>query len=41
MAWRFADALGTTPDFWIHLQAAYDLVTKRPYRKIKRPRKTG
>lgn len=29
-AWRFATALGTTPEFWMNLQAQYDLATHRP-----------
>ena len=24
-AWLFAQAFGTTPEFWLNLQAAYDL----------------
>lgn len=37
-AWLFAAALGTTPEFWIHLQTAHDLAAARPSRKIKRLR---
>ncbi|MBI5433914.1 MAG: HigA family addiction module antidote protein [Planctomycetes bacterium] len=37
-AWLFAAALGTTPEFWIHLQTAHDLAAVRPSRKIKRLR---
>ena len=29
-AWRFAQAFGTTPEFWLNLQAAYDLARTRP-----------
>lgn len=29
-AWRFAQALGTTPQFWVNLQAAHDLARSRP-----------
>jgi len=40
-AWLFAGALGTTPEFWINLQAARDLVTSRPTRHVRRLRRTG
>ncbi len=29
-AWLLSEALNTTPEFWINLQAAYDLVRSRP-----------
>jgi addiction module HigA family antidote len=29
-AWRLAGALKTTPDFWMNLQAQYDLSMHRP-----------
>jgi len=29
-AWLLAGALGTTPDFWMNLQAQYDLSVHRP-----------
>lgn len=35
-AWLFAQALGTTPEFWINLQSAYDLARNRPQRVIER-----
>lgn len=35
-AWLFAQALGTTPEFWINLQSAYDLARNRPTRQIQR-----
>lgn len=35
-AWLFADALGTTPQFWMNLQANYDLARARPEKRIKR-----
>jgi antitoxin HigA-1 len=38
-AWLLAEAFGTSPQFWINLQANYDLATNRPKRhvhKIKR-----
>jgi antitoxin HigA-1 len=39
--WLFAQALGTTPQFWMNLQNAYDLTSKRPERTIKRFIKAG
>jgi addiction module HigA family antidote len=35
-AWLFADALGTTPEFWLNLQTNYDLARSRPRRQISR-----
>jgi addiction module HigA family antidote len=29
-AWLLAGAFGTTPQFWVNLQANYDLATSRP-----------
>jgi addiction module HigA family antidote len=29
-AWLLAGAFGTTPEFWINLQTAHDLVVTRP-----------
>ena len=40
-AWLFAQALDTTPEFWLNLQAAYDLAVNRPQRKVGRLRKAG
>lgn len=40
-AWLFSGALGTTPEFWINLQAAYDLAVSRPARPVRRLRGTG
>jgi len=37
-AWLFAQALNTSPEFWIHLQTAHDLARTRPERKIRRVR---
>jgi addiction module HigA family antidote len=34
-AWLFAQALGTTPEFWINLQSAYDLARHRPTRQVR------
>ncbi|MGB4977431.1 MAG: hypothetical protein WBR35_11895, partial [Anaerolineae bacterium] len=33
-AWLFAQAFGTTPEFWTNLQANHDLAKKRPRREI-------
>jgi addiction module HigA family antidote len=33
-AWLLAQALETTPDFWLNLQAVYDLARTRPERTI-------
>ena len=35
-AWLLAQALGTTPEFWVSLQASHDLARNRPRRKIGR-----
>ena len=37
-AWLLAQALDTTPEFWLNLQSAYDLAKHRPARKIRRLR---
>jgi addiction module HigA family antidote len=37
-AWLFAQAFGTTPEFWLNLQAAYDLARTRPARFVERIR---
>jgi len=34
-AWLFSQAFGTTPEFWMNMQAAYDLATHKPHRRIK------
>jgi addiction module HigA family antidote len=34
-AWLFSEALGTTPEFWINLQSAYDLARSRPTREVE------
>lgn len=33
-AWLLAGAFGTTPDFWVNLQAAYDLAVTRPAKPV-------
>jgi addiction module HigA family antidote len=35
-AWLFAQALGTSPEFWLNLQANYDLAHAKPKRKISK-----
>ena len=37
-AWLLAQALDTTPEFWLNLQAAYDLALNRPERTIEKIR---
>ena len=32
----FAEAFGTTPEFWLNLQTNYDLVRYRPKRQVAR-----
>jgi addiction module HigA family antidote len=40
-AWLLAQALGTTPEFWMNLQAAHDLAAAKPTSKVKRLRSAG
>ena len=40
-AWLLAQALNTTPEFWLNLQAAYDLATTRPARQVSRLRRAS
>jgi len=35
-AWLLSQAFGTTPEFWLNLQAAHDLAANRPPRPIRR-----
>ena len=35
-AWLLAKALGTSPEFWMNLQVAYDLSSLKPPKGIKR-----
>jgi antitoxin HigA-1 len=35
-AWMFSGAFGTTPEFWVNLQAAHDLALSRPSTPTKR-----
>ena len=38
LAWLFAQALGTTPEFWTNLQTAHDLAKARPRKRTGRLR---
>jgi len=40
-AWLFAQAFGTTPQFWVNLQANHDLAKTQPTRSVPKLRKTG
>ena len=40
-AWLLAQAFGTTPEFWISLQANFDLARSRPKRAVRRLRKAS
>ena len=40
-AWLFAQALGTTPEFWLNLQTAHDLVRFRPRGRVEPLAKVG
>ena len=33
-AWLLAQALGTTPEFWVNLQTSHDLAESRPRHKL-------
>jgi addiction module HigA family antidote len=35
-AWLLAQALNTTPEFWVNLQAAYDPARSRPSQSVER-----
>ena len=37
-AWLLSEALDTTPQFWMNLQANFDLVVRRPEREVSRIR---
>ena len=34
-AWLLAQALQTTPEFWMNLQMHYDLVKQQPQRRVR------
>ena len=40
-AWLLSQALNTTPEFWLNLQAAYDLAITRPARQVSRLRRAS
>ncbi len=40
-AWLFSQAFGTTPEFWLNLQAMHDLAKSKPKRRIRRLAKAG
>lgn len=40
-AWLFAQALGTTPQFWVNLQSNHDLAQNRPAKKLKQLKTVG
>jgi addiction module HigA family antidote len=40
-AWLLAQAFDTTPEFWLNLQASYDLAHARPTRSVRRLRRAG
>jgi antitoxin HigA-1 len=40
-AWLLSQALGTTPGFWMNLQANYDLARSRPKREVRPVRRKG
>lgn len=40
-AWLLAQAVDTTPEFWINLQTNHDLVVDRPYRSVPPLQKAG
>ena len=35
-AWLLSQALGTAPQFWMNLQSAYDLSSRRPRQPVER-----
>ena len=37
-AWLLAQALDTTPEFWLNLQGTYDLALNRPEKSIEKLR---
>ncbi len=40
-AWLLAQALNTTPEFWINLQSAYDLARCRPAQAVDHLARVG
>jgi len=40
-AWLLSQALDTTPQFWVNLQANFDLATNRPKKSVRKLRRAG
>jgi len=40
-AWLLAQALNTSPEFWLNLQSAYDLAVSRPRQRVSRLRRAS
>ena len=40
-AWLLAQTFGTTPEFWVNLQSAYDLARSKPDRIVRRLSRVG
>ena len=40
-AWLLSQALNTAPEFWLNLQASWDLAKNRPTKKIPRIRRAS
>jgi len=40
-AWLLSKAFSTSPEFWLNLQAIYDLSRTRPHRTIRPMKKVG
>lgn len=40
-AWLLAQAFGTSPEFWLNLQAARDLALSRPAHRVRQMKKAG
>lgn len=40
-AWLFAQAFGTTPQFWLNLLASHDLARSRPEKDVRRLKAVG
>jgi addiction module HigA family antidote len=40
-AWLLSGALGTTPEFWLNLQANYDLAVNRPGHQVQKLRRAS
>ena len=40
-AWLLGQALGTTPQFWLNLQANYELAITKPRKNVRRLRRAS